>query len=702
MRLLWPTISLFDALVYTGLFLYACGFTAVLFPTAAWAEQADIPYSCLLEGTRGLEKSSFPNKALPIPDPRMDFFDVQNYKLTLLIDFEQEIISGSVTTEFIVSTNFLDQFVLDLRENMVVSQVWLQEPIDSILEFTQQDDLLIAELEDPIRRDQTATIKVTYSGTPQPEGLFGFQFQENEEGSPLAISISEPWSARSWWPCKDNPQDKAQVTLSLVVPDYLTAVSNGTLISKTPYRDQYQMFVWQETNPLPTYLVSIAVGQYEELSQPYNGPGGSFNLHHYVFPQLKEKAENDFAILPEMFDFTGEILGNYPFEDENYGLALCMWDQAMEHPTAVTWGDVLVTGDGHHESVLMHELAHQWFGNMISPEDWTQIWLNEGFATYLEALWAEHKLGAPGLQQFMRQHDWGVGYLQDPLIRDENNSNPWYYFQTTVYHKGAWVLHMLRRELGDEVFFELLQTYSNYARIVWSTANSDDFIDLCERVSQKEMSWFFQQWLHWTTYPIYELTWSEEVHNNDIRISLRLEQNQDPDPVFGQLPYRTTVDILFTTSHGDTVVTLWNDKLVQFYEIILPASPSFIEIDPNDWLLNEATIVNSNVSNTANLPSARWLSASPNPFNPRVWLRWESTQATRDRLEILDLQGRVIRSETLSRQAAGLREYQWDGNDNQGQNCPSGVYLYRVQVYSETAAKNKTPQVLQGKMTLVR
>ncbi len=649
-----------------------------------------------------MEKSDFPSTPMPIPDPRQDFFDVLHYKLTLLVDFEPGNLHGSVTTTFKVTTESMDQFVLDFRDNMQVLEVSIHDPYQTPLDFTHQDDLVVVELPVPLTSGQAAKIQVTYTGVPQPEGLFGFQFQETSEGSPVAITVSEPWSARSWWPCKDYPNDKALVTFFLVVPEGLTAVANGNLVSRTPALNQYQMFIWHETNPLPTYLVSLAVSEYEKISQLYVGPGGIFNLQHYVYPYLKEQAQNDFAILPEMFDFTGSILGQYPFNGEKYGMAICNWDAAMEHPTVVTWGDVLVTGDGYFETIIMHELAHQWFGNMITPKDWTQIWLNEGFATYVEALWAENQQGSAGLQTFMAQHSWGVGYLEDPLIRNQDNDNPWYYFQAIVYHKGAWVLHMLRRQLGDTAFFESLYTYANDPQLKWSTVHSDDFKDVCERVSGQELDWFFQQWLQWTTYPIYNLVWDQEPHNDGFRLNILLEQNQDPDPQYGMIPFQTMVDLKFHTSQGDTMVTVWNNQLVQHFEFDLPASTLSIVVDPNRWLLNEATVFGPNSAPVQELPSARWLSASPNPFNPRIWLRWETGYATRDQIEILDLQGRVIRTQTLSRQAPGLREYQWDGVNNHGQACPSGVYLYRVLVRPEGDKNNQEPQLLQGKITLVR
>jgi aminopeptidase N len=516
----------------------------------------------------------------------------------------------------------------------------------------------------------------------------------------VVATVSEPWSARSWWPCKDDPRDKASVATNIQVPPGLTAVSNGHFLGA-----EHQTFSWLETLPISTYHVSLAVSEYTELQDTYTGSAGQIDLHHFVFPELIDQAQFDFAILPDQLDFCGDLFGPYPFPGQPYGMALCQWDEAMEHPTAVTYGHVLITGDGQFETILMHELSHMWFGNLITPVDWTHIWLNEGFATYAEALWAEHKWGFPGLKSFMVQHDWGHNYGNDTLIRNPDYPNPSHYFSPIAYHKGAWVLHMLRRWLGDENFFASLTHYLNNPALRYGNAHSDDFQQACEEVSGQDLQWFFDQWLYRTTYPVYELAWTNDWQDGENRFRIQLDQVQIPDPFMGSAPYRVPVDFRLRGADFDTVVTVLNDQREQEFVIPVPVDITLVYLDQDRWLLHRMAAEKAPppTQEVVKAP-VRLLPAYPNPFNPRCLFRWETTLDTRDLIEIFDLQGRRILAVQRETTGPGPRDFIWTGIDTQGRQTPSGTYLYRITCRSPATvpgAGTSTWQ-LQGKVTLAR
>ncbi|MCB1182522.1 M1 family metallopeptidase, partial [bacterium] len=352
---------------------------------------AEWPQVALIEGKgTPAAKAQIPSgtaqaPGMAVPDPRQLRYDVIHYGLDLQVEATAGWLSGRVETVFVVTDGPLDQFVLDLRDNMNISGVAIKAPYQNLATWTRQDDRVIVNLPTPIATGTAGMIEVQYWGQPQVEGLFGYRVETNAAGDPIVATVSEPWSARSWWPCKDDPNDRAMTTVTIRAPLGMVGVSNGKLTLRSGNTTQ-----WFQVNPVPTYLVSIAVGDYVELADQYDGPAGRIDLRHWVYPGEEDDVREDMSVLPGMLDFCASLLGPYPFAGQPFGIAEVPWDEAMEHPTAVTWGDVLVTGTHQFDTVLMHELAHMWFGNLVSPVDWTHIWLNEGFATYFEALWAEH------------------------------------------------------------------------------------------------------------------------------------------------------------------------------------------------------------------------------------------------------------------------------------------------------------------------
>ncbi|MEN8007981.1 MAG: M1 family aminopeptidase [Candidatus Krumholzibacteriota bacterium] len=658
------------------------------------------PQVSLIEGkSPAAEAEVLSTTGMPVPDPLQDLFNVLHYKLDLQIDPDYGWIAGTVTVIIQAQEQPVNRIVLDYADGMTCSGMSITFPYTAHVAYLHRDNKITARLSTPIEPWQVGMIEVQFWGQPEPGDIFGYRVDLSDAGRPVVATVSEPWSARSWWPCKDDPRDKASVITKMSVPAGMTGVSNGNFVGQ-----EGRTFTWEEPLPIPTYLVSLAVAEYTELNDTYSGSAGQIELNHFVFPELAAQAEADFAVLPEMLDFCGDLFGPYPFTGQPYGMVLCQWDQAMEHPTAVTYGNVLITGTGQFETVLIHELSHMWFGDMISPEDWTHIWLNEGFATYVEALWAEHRWGPTGLISFMNQHDWGHGYPTDSLIRDSASSYAPYYFRTIAYHKGAWVLHMLRRQLGDNDFFAALTAYLNNPALRFGNAHSDDFRQACEDVSGQDLQWFFDQWLYRTTYPVFDLAWNNDWQEGTNQFRIQLNQVQVPDLVQGDLPYRVPVEFKLVGTGLNTVVTVMSDQLNQEFVIPLDTDVTAVYLDPERWLLHDMAVAKSQPANDdlAKAP-VRLYPAYPNPFNPRCLFRWEAATTTQDLVEIFDVQGRRILSRQLASAEAGPREFLWTGIDSQGQQAPSGTYLYRVTCRGRASdGGGDSSWQLQGKVTLAR
>jgi hypothetical protein len=311
----------------------------------------------------------------------------------------------------------------------------------------------------------------------------------------------------------------------------------------------------------------------------------------------------------------------------------------------------------------------------------------------------------------MREHR-SVAYGFDPLLRREGVDDPWYYFNVIVYHKGAWLLHMLRHLVGDDVFFATLRNYLDDPQLQLGNATTDDFIRVCEETAGYQLGWFFEPWLHWNTYPIYEVTWENVGDENDNAVLVRLQQVQDPDPEYGLQPYQTPVDIRLQGPGFDTIVPVWNSMLDQEYYLTTPGPVEQVELDPHDWLLHDVLDTSGGPA-LPPAPPALLEGVAPNPFNPRGEIRWRTSLPTSDRLEIVDLRGRKVRTEVLPQRAAGPRTFAWDGRTDAGEACPSGVYLLRIDCRAGAAGAGADGSaggagaaggrwILTGKLTLAR
>ncbi len=657
-----------------------------------------------------------------LPDPSMLAFDVLQYANQFLIDPDNGFLMGMTEILLTPVEGVIEEIRLDFHDNMYVHSVSWNDPYYSGgLLFEHRDDILRIRLARPIAYTEATFVTVVFSGAPQPSGFFGFEFQELPDGGTAVVSISEPWSAPSWWPCKDEIADKAIFDTKILVPAGMTAVSNGQLVSgPTPVAEldpalealrlasgikaesaAFDLFHWHESYMMSTYHFSLAIADYVELADTWTGEGGTIPIRHYVFPYLEENAREDFNVLPAQLDFCTEMLGPYPFAGEKYGMATMIWQGAMEHPTATTYGDYYVTGDHWYDDIIIHELSHQWFGNLITPSDWTQIWLNEGFATYFEGLWREHTIGGNALRWYMyarRLFTWWRG----PLVRDGANPNPEYFFENMVYYKGAWVLHMYRRLVGDETFFATLRAYVETPELRYANADSDDFIAVCEATSGMELDWFFDQWLYRSTNPVLLLgTRNYADAPGDRFVDLNFTQVQADDPVYGDAPYRLPIEVRLRGAALDTTVQVWMEEKAQSFTIPVSAEATEITVDPQGWLLHELQALVDVGEPVRISPVLKPLPPMPNPLPGRGVIRWSMSAASVDEVAIFDLRGRRVAAFASPMQGPGERQIAWDGRDFDGRPCPSGVYIYAV-TCRELDRPDVPPHRTTGRLSLAR
>ncbi len=502
-----------------------------------------------------------------------NLYDVRNYTLNFSFDIPAKMLFGKTNIMAECLSDTLSLIYVNFTNDMKVLEVSVD---DKKAEYVHQNDYLKINFPGSATGRQF-NVTIVYEGIPVNKGFDSFSFKEFDN-EPAIYTLSEPTYAPTWWPCKDLTTDKAEADILITVPPQLTAVSNGTLKNITTNEKGEKTFHWRSSYPITTYLVSLAIGKYDKWTETYTSIDGSKNMpvEYYTYPSYTEKAKYDWKNTVDMIRFLSETYGEYPFIDEKYGMALFGWiSGAMEHQTVSSMGYRLVTGDGRYEDIVMHELAHQWFGDAVSPATWRDIWLNEGFATYSEALWEEHLHGREAYLMKMKRED--KGRFPTTVYNPEG-----FIFGATVYSKGAWVLHMLRGVTGDETFFRIIRTY--YERFKYKTATTSEFADICEEVSGMDLDQFFDQWVYnGKGRPEYAYSWSiTENSGSQYEIKLKLSQEQkDMDVYF--VPLKITV----VTENSEEEFTVQNNLRQQEFVLNTSGKPLKVLIDKDGLILKD-------------------------------------------------------------------------------------------------------------------
>jgi len=404
----------------------------------------------------------------------------------------------------------------------------------------------------------------------------------------LMYTDSETAGARRWFPCKDIPNDKVMLRLSARVPEKVLFVSNGLLIDSV-YKNNSLHYTWETNIPISTYLIAMAgsknykleVFNWKKLKPPYD----NVEIRLYSQPgETKFNYDNIKNKLPEMLEVFSKLYGDYPFEkiafvttDRNFP-----WG-GMENQTLVT-----LCPDCWYESLIVHELVHQWFGDMITPNTWADIWLNEGFATFNEAIWDEYNKGPkeykkniqneamkylsgdPGWELYNK--DWAVSKPNDDVVFNSN----------VTYSKAASIVYMLRYVLGDSVFFDALQAYTDNPQFRFGNVTTSEFQAAVEQVSALDLDWFFSQWLMKPGFPEYEFNFTtEKSKNGKWKTDYTINQIQS-NKIFYQMPVELKVKF---TDGSEQLLKERNSYNFQTFNFEFDKEPERIIFDPNNWIV---------------------------------------------------------------------------------------------------------------------
>jgi hypothetical protein len=498
------------------------------------------------------------------PTPNQENYDAKYYLIDLDVDPVTQTVSGMVRMVAEVVSGPLSTADVDLYDNMTVDGVTSG---GFAVGSTQANNILTVTLDRSYATGETFVLEITYHGTPSASGG-AFEF-DSRSGEPMIWSLSEPFGARTWWPCKDYPLDKADsVDIWITVPDNLIVASNGTLRA-TVDNGGTKTYQWHEQYPIATYLVSIAAHPYTTYSDWYHYTrDDSMEIQFFVFPDHYDDVQVNYGKVKDMIAVFADLFGEYPFIEEKYGHAEFTWGGGMEHQTCTSLG-------GWGEYLIAHELAHMWWGDMITCENFHHIWLNEGFAVYSECLWAEQEYGWEEYQTQMGYAKYlGAGTIYVPDLSDWGRI----FDGNLTYNKASWIPHMLRGMLGDTLFFQLLETYYS-SQYQYGSLTTEDFRDLCEQVSGRELDRFFQQWVYEEGFPVYRSSWEHQPMRDGHEITLTIDQLQT-STVF-EMPIQVTV----TTVAGETTLVVEDSLATQQFTLVVADEPVDLELDRDEWIL---------------------------------------------------------------------------------------------------------------------
>ena len=581
-------------------------------------------------------------------NPNTANYDVTYHKIELTVNPSSPTVSGKVTTTFTALQN-MNTVTFDLMNDLTVTAVKQNTTNLAFVQNTSEE--LVITLPSTVTAGTSATVEITYNGTPPPSGFDSFE-AATHAGTPVMWTLSEPFGARDWWPCKQDLNDKIDsVDIFITAPSQYVAVANGLEQSQT-INGSLKTTHFHHGYPIPAYLICFAVTNYTVYTQTAGTPPNTFPIVNYVYPEnfnATTQAQMDETI--GIMDFFENTFETYPFHTEKYGHAQFGWGGGMEHTTVSFMNNF-------SRQLIAHELAHHWFGDKVTCGTWKDIWLNEGFATYLASMVIENFDGESAfiadktnMINNITSQTGGAVYLTDTEALNANRI----FSSRLSYNKGAMVLHMLRFKLGDTVFLQGLKNYLADPVLAYKYAQTPHLQVHLETVYGNSLTEFFNDWVYNQGYPIYSIT-AQNWGGGQAKITINQTQSNASVTYF-EMP----VPVRLTGSGGQTLdVVLDNTYDGEEFLVNVPFTVTGVQFDPKKHIISKnssatlgnETFVNSNA-----------LAVYPNPTHQTAHLQMPNDFT----LETVTIYN------TLGQMVLETKAYEWDMS-----TLASGTYQVKI------------------------
>ncbi len=503
----------------------------------------------------------------PVLADSLHGFDVERYVIDLTIDDENEYIQGSVLATVLAEEN-LSEIEYEL-EGLGISSV---EVNGQNAEYSFANGIISIDLD--VNAGEEFTTKVFYSGSPSlSEGYNIGMIFRNES----VFTISDPNAGRFWWPSYDHPWDKTEIDFYVTCRSDWVAACNGLQGQTTDNSNGTKTYEWIGENPMSTYLAVIHIGPYQLIEQTYEKEDGTLvPIQHFVQSNFYDDCLVDFALVPEMMETYASFYGEYPFEKYGQALVVMQTFGAMEHQTMTTLGTNFIDGEADDEEyTVAHELSHHWFGNCLTPLTWKDVWLSEGFAVYSEAVWDYHLNGYDSMIEYVNTDiqnyykNWANSNGPQTIYDPEYMS----YFSPPSYEKAASVLHMLRLEVGNDTFWEIIASW--FENNKYSNVVTEEFIAHCESVSGLDLEQFFYQWIYSSGIPSY--TYMPFINNDSNEIKFLNDVTANTNTQF-----QLTIPVY---TESDSVNVKFNHGLNFSNTVSINGDIHQLEVDRDNWNL---------------------------------------------------------------------------------------------------------------------
>jgi aminopeptidase N len=555
------------------------------------------------------ERKSASKRMNLVTNPNTDNYDIIYHRLKFNVDPAIYAVSGEVTTKYIAKQN-MNTITFDLSNDLTVSTV---KQRGNILNFTRStNNEVIINLPVTQNINVTDSVSITYSGIPPTTGFGAFSIDEHNN-TPVLWTLSEPFGAMEWWPCKQDLNDKVNsIDIFITAPTQYISVANGLEFSKINNGNGTSTTRFKHNYPIPAYLIAIAVSNY----QIHNQQGGLgttespfFPIINYMYPETATNNIASVAPTPNIINFYETKFGPYPFRNEKYGHCQFGWGGGMEHTTV---SFMTANGQGRYSrSLIAHEMGHQWFGDKVTCGSWKDIWLNEGFATYLASMVIQQFDGEAAFTSdknnminTITNSTNGAVYLTDDEALDVNRIFSW----QLTYNKGAMVINMLRFKLGDTNFFQGMRNYLNDPLLAYGYAKTPNLQAHLEAASGLNLTEFFNDWVYNQGYPVYNIE-AHNMGNGQARITINQSQS-DPSVSFFEMP----IPIRLIGSGGQQQdYVLDNTTNGQQFIVNVPFTVTSIILDPKKDILTSTESIASLGATSFDLSSSVVL--YPNPAN---------------------------------------------------------------------------------------